>query len=99
MELPKPLAFDWDGGNEEKSLLKHRVTKAECEEAFQDLAKVIFADIRHFDREERFILLGKTKQDRLLFISFTVRSEGTKVRIISARDINNKQEKPYYEKK
>ena len=45
--------------------------------------------------EEGYILLGKTKQQRLLFIIFTVRN--TKIRVISARDINKKENKLYHE--
>lgn len=88
------LEFEWDGGNIGKNL-KHRVEDKEAEEVFLDEDKVIYKDKLHSLLEERFIVLGKTKKDRLLYIAFTKRKN--KVRIISARDIN-KKEVQFYEK-
>lgn len=89
-----PIEFEWDKGNQGKNL-KHRVTDADCEEVFFDHRKKIAKDIIHSGSEERFILIGKTKYDRLLFIVFTVRKH--KVRIISARNLNKKEKYLYEE--
>ncbi len=86
--------FDWDEGNIGKNK-KHRVADSECEEAFSDEFKAVSKDILHSSNEERFILIGKTKQGRLLYIIFTARHN--KLRIISARD-PNKKERAIYEK-
>ncbi|MBL7156240.1 MAG: BrnT family toxin [Candidatus Pacebacteria bacterium] len=89
-------AFQWDKGNIDKNLLKHRTSDQECEEVFFDFSKKILKDALHCGKEERYIVIGKTKKQRLLFIVFTVRSN--KIRIISARDLN-KKEKHLYEKR
>lgn len=89
------LEFDWDEGNTGKNL-KHNVADKESEEVFFDERRFIFKDYVHSKGEERFRILGKTKKGRLLFVAFTIRR--TKVRIISARDIN-KKEVYLYEKK
>lgn len=86
------LEFEWDKGNIGKNL-KHRVEDKEAEEVFLDEDKVIYKDELHSLLEERFIVLGKTKKDRLLYIVFTKRKN--KVRIISARDINEKEVQLY----
>jgi uncharacterized DUF497 family protein len=39
--------------------------------------------------------LGKTAQNRLLHITFTLRQSGTLVRVISARDMHRKERKAY----
>ncbi len=83
------LQFDWDSGNRDKNKLKHAVEYWECEEAFFDPHKVTLKDALHSDHERRFILLGKTRQGRLLYIVFTIRSAN--IRVISARDINKKE--------
>ena len=88
--------FQWDKGNKGKNYLKHKVTDQECEEAFFDQNKKIFKDILHSDNETRYILLGQTKERRILFIAFTIRSG--KIRVISARDLNKKEKKLYEEK-
>lgn len=85
----KIFEFQWDKGNIEKNK-KHKVEDKEAEEAFLDDGKVILKDKLHSTGlEERFIILGKTKRNRLLYIVFTQRDD--KLRIISARDINKKE--------
>lgn len=93
--IKKAFEFIWDKGNIDKNWEKHGVANKESEEAFFDEAKVIYKDVFHSRVEERFILLGKTKENRLLYVVYTIRRE--KIRIISARDINNKERK-FYEK-
>jgi uncharacterized protein len=87
--ISEPTEFDWDEGNLEKNRLSHQVASNECEETFLDPSKVIFKDHMHSNGEERFRILGKTREGRLLFIVFTKRER--KIRIISARDINKKE--------
>jgi hypothetical protein len=81
------IEFQWDSGNSHKNE-KHKVVKTEIEEAFNDHNKVMSPDHKHSKSEQRYILLGKSKKKRLLYIMFTVR-KGI-VRVISARDINKK---------
>jgi hypothetical protein len=94
--IKEPFRFEWDKGNKDKNWLKHRVTNEECEEVFFDKNKKILKDVLHSDKEKRFIILGKTKKGRLLFVVFTIRNK--KIRVISTRDIN-KKEVILYEKK
>lgn len=89
------LQFEWDEGNRDKPK-KHGLTLEEKEEAFFDDKKVIFRDWKHSIAEQRITLLGKTKKDKLLNITFTVRKN--KIRVITARPIN-KKEVQLYEKK
>lgn len=88
------LEFDWDKGNIGKNK-KHDVDDPEIEEVFFDGKKVTLKDTLHSDNEERTIVLGRTKKERLLFVVFSRRKH--KIRIISARDIN-KRERGLYEK-
>lgn len=90
------LEFEWDAGNSGKNKRSHSVDDWECEEVFFDPNKVLLKDRLHSGQEERLILLGKTRQARLLFLAFTIRSK--KVGVISARDVTNRKEKDLYEK-
>lgn len=83
----------WDKGNLDKNWLKHQVLTSESEEIFYDDSKIILKDILHSNTEDRFIILGKTKKNRLLFIAFTKRNN--KIRIISARNADKKEKKLY----
>lgn len=96
LTIKELVEFIWDKRNIDKSWIKHKVTNQECEEAFFDKNKKIYKDKLHSLKEDRFILLGKTKKGRLLYIVFTVRRK--RVRIISARGINRKERRLYNEK-
>ncbi len=93
--LKDVLEFEWDEGNKGKNLKKHGVTDGESEEAFFDIGKKIFKDILHSGTEKRYILLGQTKQKKILFIVFTKRK--SKIRIISSRPLNRKEKHLYEE--
>jgi len=94
--IKEPGEFDWDKGNIGKNK-KHDVDEKESEEAFFDKKRVIYNDSLHSYVEKRYILIGKTKNRRLLYIVFTYRNRKRKIRIISARDVNKKEVK-FYEK-
>jgi uncharacterized protein len=94
--LPDVILFEWDEGNNNKNWVKHQVTERESEEAFYDKKRIIFEDVKHSKREERYILFGKTKEGKKLFIAFTMRGEyKEKIRIISARTLKRKEAKMY----
>ncbi|MEK7618077.1 MAG: BrnT family toxin [Patescibacteria group bacterium] len=94
LELPKPLAFEWDSGNQNKSYIKHGILSPEAEQAFVN-DNLIWGDEKHSYEESRYNLLGITDADQILFISFTIRKD--KIRIISAR-LADKKERKLYEK-
>jgi len=87
--------FQWDAGNSEKNFYKHKVTNSECEQVFFNQPIIVVDDTKHSEDENRFYLLGRTDQDRLLFVVFTVRKNF--IRIISARDMNKKEREIYNE--
>ena len=85
--------FDWDAGNREKNWQKHRVSTGECEEIFFNLPLLFQDDPDHSQTEPRYLVLGQTNAERLLFIAFTVRQE--KIRVISAREMSQKERDLY----
>jgi len=89
--------FEWDDGNSRKSADKHGVTQAEAEQVFFNEPLLVTADARHSTSESRFHSLGRTDADRLLHVTFTLRQEGTRLRVISARDMHRKERARYEE--
>ncbi len=83
--------FDWDAGNERKSAEKHDVTKPEAEQVFFNQPLLVLVDPKHSQDEARYHALGVTDAGRLLHITFTLRSDGALVRVISARDMHRKE--------
>jgi hypothetical protein len=88
--------FKWDQGNQKKNQVKHQVSISEAEEVFFDDEKQEYPDPTHSAQEIRKIVVGSTKERRLLFIVYTIRNE--QIRIISARDLNKRKERDLYEK-
>ncbi|PIP52090.1 hypothetical protein COX09_03480 [Candidatus Beckwithbacteria bacterium CG23_combo_of_CG06-09_8_20_14_all_47_9] len=85
--------FDWDKGNVEKNLVKHKVDFREAEEIFFNKKIKFYPDWKHSIKEDRFIALGVTNKSRKLTIIFTKRKN--EIRIISARDQNKRERKQY----
>ena len=95
IDLDQITGFDWDAGNSRKSADKHDVSQAEAESVFFNDPLIVVEDAKHSEREQRLHALGKTAQNRLLHISFTLRQNGTMIRVISARDMHRKERKAY----
>lgn len=94
IDLTVITGFDWDEGNIRKND-KHGVTAAESEQVFFNMPMLLLADIKHSAREPRFHVLGKTHQNRLLHVTFTLRQQDRLIRIISARDMHKKERSIY----
>jgi uncharacterized DUF497 family protein len=77
------LEFDWDPQKAATNLAKHEVSFEEAATVFSDPLGRIVADPRHSSEEERFVLLGLSRGQRLLAVMYVERA-GT-IRIISAR--------------
>jgi len=88
--------FVWDQGNKTKNWLKHDVTPDESEQVFFDKHRQEYPDPVHSSVETRSIVVGMTNNKRLLFVVYTERNKT--IRIISARDINDRRERKLYEK-
>jgi len=88
------LQFEWDKGNSSKNFIKHKVSNEEAEQIFFS-QPVIDLDQKHYGQELRLSAIGQTEKQRILFITFTIR--GKNVRVISARDANEKERGRYVE--
>jgi len=56
---------------------------------------LLLEDARHGGLELRYHDLGKTHEGRRLHITFTLREDGTLIRVISARDMHRKERSIY----
>ena len=90
----KEIRFNWDQWNIQKNELKHGVSRIEAESAFFDSEYKLFDDIKHSTAtEKRYILLGRSIENRVLMIGFTLRRH--EVRIITARPASRKERNIY----
>jgi uncharacterized DUF497 family protein len=56
---------------------------------------LIVEDAGHSTDEPRYHALGTTLDGRDLHVTFTLRGEGTRIRVISARDMHRKERQIY----
>jgi len=95
LDLAQIEGFDWDEGNNRKSVEKHDVSQAEAEQIFFDDPLLVVEDISHSVRELRLQALGHTDAGRLLHVSFTLCGDGKLIRVISARTMHRKERLRY----
>ena len=89
------MEFEWDPRKAAANLVKHNVSFEEAATVFGDPLGRIVADPRHSTAEERFVLLGISRERRLLAVMYVERAEA--VRIISARPATRPERKDYEE--
>ena len=77
------IEFEWYPPKALSNLKKHKVSFQEASSIFADRKLLELPDREHSEGELRFLGIGRSNQDRLLFVNFTIRGE--KFRIISAR--------------
>jgi uncharacterized DUF497 family protein len=92
--LARIAGFEWDEGNARKNE-RHGVSQVEAEDVFFDPRLLVVPDPRHSAAEPRFHALGETFLGRRLHVTFTLRFDGTQIRVISARDMHRKERDTY----
>jgi uncharacterized protein len=95
LDFDRVDGFEWDDGNARKSAEKHGVSQSEAEQVFFNSPLLLLDDSRHSAGEARFHAYGRTDSNRLLHATFTMRSEGKYIRVISARDMSRKERTVY----
>ena len=89
------MYFDWDGGKAKSNEQKHGVTFLEAMTVFRDGDAILIDDEIHSEDEERFILLGMSKDANLLMVCHCYRGCDGIIRLISARNANKQEAKMY----
>ena len=95
IDLDRISGFQWDQGNARKSADKHGVGQAEAEQVFFNEPLLLVEDVQHSEVEPRFHALGVSDSGRLLHVTFTLRDAGSRIRVISARDMHRKERTRY----
>jgi len=85
--------FEWNPRKSASNRRKHGVTFEEAATAFADPRSLNQFDPDHSIDEDRFLLMGKSRLDRILVVSYTDRPP--RVRIISARLATRRERNKY----
>ena len=98
IDLSNVQGFQWDDGNGSKSEAKHGVSRAEAEQVFFNSPLLLLDDRKHSQAETRYHAMGRTDDGRPMMIAFTLREQGTLIRVISARDMKRAERNSYHDK-
>lgn len=93
------LSFEWDENKNAINQKKHKITFDEAASVFYDEEALIIDDPEHSEQEERFIILGTSKNANLLVVCHCYRSSETVIRIISARRATKIETNQYYQRR
>ena len=89
------MEFEWDPRKAATNLVKHKVSFEEAATSFGDPLGLVVNDPRHSLLEERFVLLGLSRDRRLLAVMYVERV--ATVRIVSARLVTRRERRDYEE--
>ncbi|HVF50581.1 MAG TPA: BrnT family toxin [Pyrinomonadaceae bacterium] len=89
------MDFEWDEEKAAANLLKHGVSFEEAKTVFDDPLYVDFYDPDHSVNEHRYIIIGESRQRRLLIVSYAEPDDV--VRLVSAREMTRSERETYEE--
>ena len=90
------MIFEWDPQKSKLNLSKHKVSFEEASTVFNDPLSRTFNDPDPSIDEQRFIIIGHSDKNRLLFVCHT--DDEKIVRLISARNVTQAERK-YHEER
>ena len=90
------LVFEWNPKKAESNRRTHGIGFEEALTVFGDPLAGIRPDPRHSFGEERFVILGRSDQGRLLAVMFTER-DTNRIRLYSARRATSHERRSYEE--
>jgi uncharacterized DUF497 family protein len=90
------VIYEWDPKKADENLKKHKVSFNEATSVFTDPFALTFDDPDHSLDERRYVTIGTSSQQRILFLAHADRGED-RVRIISARPATATEAHAYQE--
>ena len=72
------ISFKWDKTKSIKNEEKHEVSFKEAQSEFYDESAVEFFDDNHSDDEDRFLLLGRSLNFRIIMVCHCIRENEVK---------------------
>jgi uncharacterized DUF497 family protein len=89
------VTYEWDPDKAAANVKKHGVSFEEAASVFLDPSALTFWDPDHSAEEDREITIGRSAQQRILFVAHAAR--GDRIRIISARRATSRERRQYEE--
>jgi uncharacterized protein len=91
------LEFEWHKAKAEANLSAHGVGFDLAKTVFKDPFAIERLDDREDYGESRFVVIGMAEGNVLLFVAYTERKNGERIRIISARRATQDEQDDYFQ--
>jgi len=89
------MDFKWDSKKAKANFEKHGISFEEASTAFYDPLAKLGHDPDHSEQEDRFILIGHSRTNNLLFVIHVYKENEETIRIISARKATKKEKNDF----
>lgn len=93
--IMEKINFEWDENKNTINKKKHGLSFEEAKEVFGDDNAILFDDPDHSIGEERFLIIGMIKSQKVCIVSHCYRNNDDIIRIISAREATKNEKKTY----
>jgi uncharacterized DUF497 family protein len=90
------MKFEWDETKNRNNKAKHGIDFIFAVRVFADPQRLEKYDLSHVEDEERWIIIGMAAP-AILTVIYTDRQDGEVIRIVSARQANEKERREYYD--
>ena len=90
------LRFEWDENKNAVNIEKHGLSFEEAKEVFDDNNAILFDDPDHSIDEERFLIIGVIKSNKICIVSHCYRDGDNVIRLISAREAVKSEKETYW---
>ena len=90
------LRFEWDENKNAGNIEKHGLSFEEAKEVFDDNNAILFDDPDHSIDEERFLIIGVIKSNKICIVSHCYRDGDNVIRLISAREAVKSEKETYW---
>ena len=90
------ISFSWDDRKNEANRKKHGVSFDEAKTVFYDENAIRYFDPDHSEDEDRFLMVGVSRNLRMIIVCHCFREEDSVIRIISARKATKGEEDNYW---
>ena len=91
----RSVDYEWDEEKAARNLEKHGISFADAATVFNDPLYVDFYDPDHSSDEQRYLVIGMSREGHLVIVSYTERNDV--IRLISAREVTSAERKAYEE--
>lgn len=89
------IEFEWDETKNHKNQVKHGIDFNFAIRVFADPHRLEKYDLIHDEEEDRWIVIG-VAAPAILVVIYTERRGGEVIRLVSARQANERERKEYY---